>query len=146
MGSPTSCVSTLSSSGESLARNMWNPLLELLFHEQVSALSNLSSMKLTWLRSHSLVILLLMYFVTRKLFTTLHDAPSGTIACGVYLFWYGTIAALVHRRSEDHEVRAYMYSVCHRQRMCPIVVGHRSNHAKRRLWRPFLSGWDSAVS
>ena len=35
MESPTSRVSTASSSGESLAHNMWNPLLELLFHEQI---------------------------------------------------------------------------------------------------------------
>ena len=34
--SPTSCVSTTSSSGESFAHNMWNPLMELLFHEQIS--------------------------------------------------------------------------------------------------------------
>ena len=36
MESPTSCVSTASSSGESFAHNIWNPLLELVFHEQVS--------------------------------------------------------------------------------------------------------------
>ena len=35
MASPTSSVSTASSSGESFAHNMWNPFLELLFHEQV---------------------------------------------------------------------------------------------------------------
>ena len=36
MESPTSYVSTASSSGENFAHNMWNPLLELLFHEQTS--------------------------------------------------------------------------------------------------------------
>ena len=36
MESPTSSVSTASSSGESFAHNMWNPLLELLFHGQIS--------------------------------------------------------------------------------------------------------------
>ena len=36
MESPTSCVSTISSSVKSFARNMWNPLMELLFHEQIS--------------------------------------------------------------------------------------------------------------
>ena len=36
MEGPTSCVSTASSSGESFAHNLWNPPLELLFHEQVS--------------------------------------------------------------------------------------------------------------
>ena len=32
--SPTSSVSTASSFGENFAHNMWNPLLELLCHEQ----------------------------------------------------------------------------------------------------------------
>ena len=38
MESPTSFVSTASSSGENFAYNMWNPLLELLFHEHVSSI------------------------------------------------------------------------------------------------------------
>ena len=38
MESPTSSVSTASSSGESFAHNMWNPLLELLFHGQISSI------------------------------------------------------------------------------------------------------------
>ena len=36
MGSPISCVSTTSSSGESFTHNMWNLLMELLFHVQIS--------------------------------------------------------------------------------------------------------------
>ena len=36
MESPLSSVSTASSSGESFAHNMWNSLLELLFHGQIS--------------------------------------------------------------------------------------------------------------
>ena len=36
MESPTSSVSTASSFGENFAHNMWNPLLELLCHEQTS--------------------------------------------------------------------------------------------------------------
>ena len=36
MESPTSCVSITSSSGESFAHNMWNPLMEVWFHEQIS--------------------------------------------------------------------------------------------------------------
>ena len=36
MESPTSCVSTTSCSAECFAHNMWKPLTELLFHEQVS--------------------------------------------------------------------------------------------------------------
>ena len=84
-----------------------------------------------------------------KVFTILHDAPSGIIARGVFLFWYGTITIFLHRRIEDHEGRG-------QQRICilcvigsvcvPIIVGHRSNHALRRLWRPSLTGWDNAVS
>ena len=36
MESPTSCVSTASSSGESFAHNMWNPLMAMLVHERIS--------------------------------------------------------------------------------------------------------------
>ena len=36
--------------------------------------------KLTWLRSHNLVILLLTNSATRKVFTILHDATLGTIS------------------------------------------------------------------
>ena len=35
MESPTSCASTASSSGKSFAHNMWNIILDLLFHEQI---------------------------------------------------------------------------------------------------------------
>ena len=42
MESPTSFVSTASSSGESFAHNMWNPLLELLFHGHISSILLLS--------------------------------------------------------------------------------------------------------
>ena len=38
MESPTSCLSTASSSGESFAYNTWNALLELLFHEHNSSI------------------------------------------------------------------------------------------------------------
>ena len=38
MESPTSCVSTTSSSVESFAHNLWNPLLELLFHAQIGGI------------------------------------------------------------------------------------------------------------
>ena len=36
MESPTLCVSTTSSSGGSFAHHMWDPLLELLCHQQTS--------------------------------------------------------------------------------------------------------------
>ena len=36
MESSTSCVSTTSSSDESFEHNMWNLLMELLFHVQIS--------------------------------------------------------------------------------------------------------------
>ena len=42
MESPTSFVSTASSSGESFACNMWNPLLELLFHDHIDNMLLLS--------------------------------------------------------------------------------------------------------
>ena len=84
MESPISCVSTTSCSAECFAHNMWKPLTELLFHEQVSGTFEPFVMKLTWLSSNSLVILPLIYSATRKAFTILHDASSGTIARGVY--------------------------------------------------------------
>ena len=88
-----------------------------------------------------------MYSAT-QVFPFLHDAPSGTIARGVFLFCDGTIATFVHRRVKDHEgsgpqhmrILWVIVSVC-----APIIVGHCSNHALRDLWRPFLSGWDNAV-
>ena len=36
MESPSSCISTASSSGGNSARNMWNPLLDLLLHVQIN--------------------------------------------------------------------------------------------------------------
>ena len=38
MESPTSCVSTASSFDERLAHNMWNPMMELLFHAQIGGI------------------------------------------------------------------------------------------------------------
>ena len=58
---------------------MWNPLLELLF---TSILVSLVLMNLTWLKLHSLVILLWIYCATRMVLTVLYDASSGTIARG----------------------------------------------------------------
>ena len=48
-------------------------------------LSNPLSMNLTWLRLHSLVILLWIYTATKMVFAFLHDATSGTIARGVFI-------------------------------------------------------------
>ena len=58
---------------------MWNPLLELLFHEQVSGIFESFVVDIDP-RSHSLVILLLIYSATKKVHMILHEAPSGTIA------------------------------------------------------------------
>ena len=55
-------------------------------------------MKLTLLRSHSLVILLLIYFGTKKVRTILHDTTLGTIVRGEYLLWCGTVATPVKSR------------------------------------------------
>ena len=52
----------------------------------VKLLRNVRLIRKFGLRSHSLVILDLMYSAT-KVFTILHDAPSGTIARGVHLFF-----------------------------------------------------------
>ena len=68
--------------------------MELIFHEQISGafepFVDEVDLKLNWLRSHSLVTLLLIYSAFRKVFTILHDATLGTVARGVYLLRYGT--------------------------------------------------------
>ena len=38
MESPTSCVPTASSSDERFAHNIWNPMMELLFHAQIGGI------------------------------------------------------------------------------------------------------------
>ena len=63
------------------------------FTSRLAAFSNPLSMKLTWLRSHSLVMLLLTYSATNKVVTILQNASLGTIASGKYPLWpCGTIA------------------------------------------------------
>ena len=49
-------------------------------------------MKLTWPRSHSLVILLLIYSAIKKVRMLLHEAPLGTFVHGVSFSWCGTVA------------------------------------------------------
>ena len=82
--------------------------------------------------------------------TSSEACPSGTIACGVCLFWYWHhchLCPLTYWRSWREWSMANVYSVCVIvSENAPIVVGHRSNHTLRRLWRPFLSGWDNSVS
>ena len=72
------------------------------FTRRLVALSNRLLMKLTWLSSHSLVILPLIYFATRKVFTILHDATLGTIARGVC----SIVAPDVLRDIPDETVKA----------------------------------------
>ena len=78
MESFSSSVSTVPSFEDHFTHNMWNPLLELLFHEKISGVSNPLLMKLTWPRSHSLVILNLIHSAAKKVRMTLHDAVLGT--------------------------------------------------------------------
>ena len=86
------------------------------FTSRIAALSNLSSMKLTWLWSHSLVVLLLIYSST-KVFTILHDTPSGTIARGVF-FYYGTAPLPPLSIDVLKFMKEAVHSVRHRQRIC----------------------------
>ena len=79
MESTTSSVSTASCYDERFAHNMWNPMMELVFHEQIGGAFEPLWTKLTWRRSHSLLILLLICSATRKVLTIPHDASSGTI-------------------------------------------------------------------
>ena len=80
MESPTSCVSTTSSSGESFALDMWIPVMELLFHEQISGafepfVDEIDLAKIA-LSCH-FALDLLCYSSTRKVFTIMHDATFG---------------------------------------------------------------------
>ena len=54
--------------------------LELLFLEHVKVLSAPTSWTSTWPRSHSLVILLLIYSATRRKCSSLYDDTLGTFA------------------------------------------------------------------
>ena len=65
----------------SISRALWNPLL----------------LKLTWLRSHCLVTLLLILSVTKKARTIQHDVSSGTIAHRPFLFKVTPLSLLWHR-------------------------------------------------
>ena len=63
--------------------NMWNPFMELLFHEQISGafepfVDEIDLAK----KSRSLVFLPLIYSATRKAFTILHEASSWSVSCG----------------------------------------------------------------
>ena len=66
---------------------------------RIAAPSYPSSMKLTWLKSHSLVTLLLTYSATRKVFTILHDAALGTIA--LECIHYGMALSTRRKGSRD---------------------------------------------
>ena len=58
--SPTSCVFPLRVLVK-FSHTMWNPLMELSLHEQISGAVGSFVDELTWLRSHALVILLLIH-------------------------------------------------------------------------------------
>ena len=62
----SSSASTVLSIDDYFEYNMWNPLSELLFLEQANGFVAAYLVEMTWPRSHSLVILLLTYYVTRK--------------------------------------------------------------------------------
>ena len=85
MESFSSSVSTVSSSVENYAHNMWNPLLELLFHEQVSGIFEPFVDDIDLAKIDSLVILLLICSATKKAHLIHYDAPLGTIVHGVSL-------------------------------------------------------------
>ena len=63
----SSSVSTAPSLDDDFKHNIWNPVLNLLFLEQVSGnFASFVVVKLTWPISHCLVTLLLIYYVTRR--------------------------------------------------------------------------------
>ena len=81
MESPTSSVSTASSFGEHFAHNMWNPLLKLLFLEQISGVIAPYVEEIDLAQIALSCHFFLIYSVTRKMVTTImNDISSGTIA------------------------------------------------------------------
>ena len=84
-------------------------------------------MKLTWLRSHYLVILLLIYSATRKcsrFCMTIRRAPLPVVCI------HCCMAPLRPLSTDLLKNMCAIASVC-----ASIIVGFRTNHALRRLWR-----------
>ena len=82
-----SLVSTASGSVDFDAHNIWNPMMELLFHMQIGGkLRSLSWRKRTWQESRFLVILPLICLVTRRGPMILLEALPGVLAPGGSLF------------------------------------------------------------
>ena len=79
--SDTSCASTTSSSVDFAEHNVWNPMMELLFHVQIGGIFELFVEE-----SRFLVILLLMYYVTKNVLTIKFTTFLGTIAWSEELF------------------------------------------------------------
>ena len=66
---------------------MCNPLLELLSNEQIDDICESFNDKMIWLGSHSLMILLLIYFATKKIQMILHETSLDIIMHELYLLW-----------------------------------------------------------
>ena len=81
MESPTSSVSTASSFGENFAHNMWNPLLELLFHEQRSGVF-VPYVEEVDLAQIALSCFFALDVLCYNVLTIQYDCSSGTMACG----------------------------------------------------------------
>ena len=62
--------------------------MELLFHVQISGAFEPFVDEIDLAKIAVFVILLLIYFATRKVFTMLHDGTLGTIERGVCLLWH----------------------------------------------------------
>ena len=80
MESPSSCISTTSSSGDSFVHNVWSPVVELLFHGQISGVFVLIVDAIDL----ALVILLLLQGRCSRFCMTLHRGPPPMVC----LLWY----------------------------------------------------------
>ena len=87
--SDASPVSTASDSVDLNAHNIWNPVLELLFHVQVGGVFEIFVEEM-----HLPRIALSCHFYKAVTHDSVFKAFLGTIALGVNLFWYGTTATL----------------------------------------------------
>ena len=88
------------------------------FASKLAALSKPLLMNMTWLRSHSLVILFLIYSAAKRVFTILHDASSGTIVRAMYLLNCDVLKK-EHERSGPQRVCI----LCAIRSVCASIVG-----------------------
>ena len=89
MDRPSSSASAVPSIDDYFEHNVWNPVVGDAFSSKLLVFSPPISRKSPWPRSHSLVTLLLIYFVTRKRCLPLHIDTWAPLPMEILLFrWH----------------------------------------------------------